>query len=392
MLLILLLGSYGINFFDSMTIFLFISLFSLFLIYWGYFFIIWVAAKLFPEKNPSPSVSSPKIISIIIPVRNEEQTIQEKLENTLLLQYGIWNTEIIVIDSSSSDKTAEIVQSFAPRWVILYQVEHHGKAYALQRWIDDFCSWDCILITDVSAHLPIDALEKAVGYLNNPDIAWVTASLTQKEKMRNDYTAGSASYWQYETQIREYESIFFSCVGFTWKFSFFRKEIFFQKKWYFPWDADDFDMTLFAILQKKRVIQARDIFVYETAPNNKEDIFKQRLRIFVQTISSLSHYTLRLPFSKFTMIIFLRRILPLLSPLFIIMSLFALYTTLELSFFSFWIFIIGIAITFLLKSKSSFLKKLYYVLLLNVIIVYSYFVYLSWRDFTRWDKILSTRK
>ncbi len=50
-------------------------------------------------------------VSVIIPVRNEEETIS-RLLNSLLDQVGIDSMEIIVVDDGSTDRTAAIVREF----------------------------------------------------------------------------------------------------------------------------------------------------------------------------------------------------------------------------------------------------------------------------------------
>lgn len=52
-------------------------------------------------------------VSVIVPVYNAEKTIQRSLESVLYGGYS--NFEIIVVDDGSTDKTAEIVQSFATK-------------------------------------------------------------------------------------------------------------------------------------------------------------------------------------------------------------------------------------------------------------------------------------
>jgi len=51
-------------------------------------------------------------VSLIVPCLNEEMTIAEKIKNSLVIDYPKDKLEIIIIDSSSTDKTAEIVKSF----------------------------------------------------------------------------------------------------------------------------------------------------------------------------------------------------------------------------------------------------------------------------------------
>jgi len=64
-------------------------------------------------------------VSLIVPCLNEEMTIAEKIKNSLVIDYPKDKLEIIIIDSSSTDKTAEIVKSFEKDLVKLVTVPHN---------------------------------------------------------------------------------------------------------------------------------------------------------------------------------------------------------------------------------------------------------------------------
>ncbi|MFQ5893810.1 MAG: glycosyltransferase, partial [Nitrospinota bacterium] len=51
-------------------------------------------------------------VSIIIPALNEEGTIGECLASLLNMDYPAEGREILVVDNGSTDRTAEIVQSY----------------------------------------------------------------------------------------------------------------------------------------------------------------------------------------------------------------------------------------------------------------------------------------
>jgi cellulose synthase/poly-beta-1,6-N-acetylglucosamine synthase-like glycosyltransferase len=88
-----------------------ISLFLLLYIYIYYPLFIWVLSKIFFKNIKILSEFEPSV-TIIIPVKNEEFTIKEKLENCLYLDYPKNKLQILVIDSSSDDKTQDIVSKF----------------------------------------------------------------------------------------------------------------------------------------------------------------------------------------------------------------------------------------------------------------------------------------
>lgn len=75
-----------------------------------------------------------KILSIVVPVYNEKNTIARVLETVEKSDVGDLKKEIIVVDDGSSDGTKEIIKSFEGRkgYRILYQDLNQGKGAALR--------------------------------------------------------------------------------------------------------------------------------------------------------------------------------------------------------------------------------------------------------------------
>src|SRR5581483_6944443 len=60
------------------------------------------------DRNPVTSAGNPRV-SIVVPARNEEESIGEALSRLLALDYP--NYEVIAVDDRSTDKTGEIMDN-----------------------------------------------------------------------------------------------------------------------------------------------------------------------------------------------------------------------------------------------------------------------------------------
>ena len=89
-------------------------------------------------------------LSIIIPVFNEEETIEKTIEKVKNIQLESVIKEIIVVDDGSTDKTADSIKKFVKNKKDFYLVQHkknRGKGAAVQTGIKA-ATGDYILIQD----------------------------------------------------------------------------------------------------------------------------------------------------------------------------------------------------------------------------------------------------
>jgi cellulose synthase/poly-beta-1,6-N-acetylglucosamine synthase-like glycosyltransferase len=106
----------------------------LFYVYAGYPAMLAVVALFVRRKKPEPA-ELPSV-SVLIAAYNEEAHIGRKIEQTLALDYPADKLEILVLSDGSTDRTDNIVKSFAdPRVRLLRMEPRRGKTSAQNRGV-----------------------------------------------------------------------------------------------------------------------------------------------------------------------------------------------------------------------------------------------------------------
>jgi glycosyltransferase involved in cell wall biosynthesis len=92
-------------------------------------------------------------LSIIIPVYNEQNTIDEILRAVWSEQLADWSKEVIVVDDGSTDNTRIKLKKWEKKCQIIYQIKNSGKGSAVTKGLEA-ASGDIILIQDADLEYP----------------------------------------------------------------------------------------------------------------------------------------------------------------------------------------------------------------------------------------------
>ena len=116
-----------------------------------------VASLLMDRRPPRRALAKYPALSVLMYVRDQEQSIAETIESIRRQEYP-GPFEVILIDDASTDRTAYIVRGMGYRWIkVLRQSKGRGKAAALNRALES-AQHDLIVTLDADAILFGDAL------------------------------------------------------------------------------------------------------------------------------------------------------------------------------------------------------------------------------------------
>jgi glycosyltransferase involved in cell wall biosynthesis len=202
----------------------FIFYFSLVLVMHAYFFYplsIYIIGLV--KENKIIKGQSEFTVTIIITAYNEENRIERKIGNTLLIAFPKEKLQIIVVSDGSTDKTNIILEKFIKDGVELVCIdERKGKENA-QREALKFARGEIIVFTDVSTILERNAIERIVSNFSDPAIGCVSSE--DRVMGKDGKKSGENSYVRYEMWLRRIESKISSPVGLSGSFFAARRSV-----------------------------------------------------------------------------------------------------------------------------------------------------------------------
>ena len=111
------------------------------------------------------------VVSVVMPVYNEEKYIEKCIDSLLLQDYPKDNMEWIFVDGCSNDKTVEFLKVYQkqyPRLIKILNNSHKIVPYAMNIGIESALG-KYIIRLDAHADYAIDYISKCIYYLENTD-------------------------------------------------------------------------------------------------------------------------------------------------------------------------------------------------------------------------------
>jgi poly-beta-1,6-N-acetyl-D-glucosamine synthase len=226
------------------------------------------------KARPIRKLLQTRTVTVLLPVRNGEQWIREKLESILNLKYPRSLLQVVVISDGSTDLTETIAAEFTEGGgVELLSLPSCGKAAALNAGILK-ARGEILFLTDVRQELHENSLTSLVSCFADPSVGVASGQLV----IRPGETFAERSvgaYWKYETWIRKNESALDSVIGATGCIYAIRRDLAVA----LPQQtlADDLFIPLAAFFKGYRIILDESATAYD-CPMPLDTEFRRKLR------------------------------------------------------------------------------------------------------------------
>lgn len=272
-----------------MKIILAISLFIVFYTFAGYGIFLYLIIRIkraFKGRKTLPSENLDELPSctLVIAAYNEEYFIEQKISNSLLLNYPEGKLKLLFVTDGSSDKTPDIVARY-PQIQLLHQPQRAGKIAAVHRAMN-YVDTDAVVFTDANTFLNKDALIKICRHYSDTTVGAVAGEKrVHIDENADASAAGEGFYWKYESALKKWDSELYSVVGAAGELFSVRRSL------YQPVEADtvldDFMISMLIAAKGYRIIYEPEAYATETASENVSEELKRKVRIAAGGMQSI---------------------------------------------------------------------------------------------------------
>jgi len=272
-----------------MIITFWISLFIVFYTFAGYGILLYFLIRIKRILRGKPFIhetatSRLPVCTLVVAAYNEEFFIEEKITNTLKLNYPEGKLKFLFITDGSSDKTPEIISRY-PEIQLLHQPERAGKIAAIHRAME-FVSTEIVVFTDANTFLNADAITMICRHYADKAVGAVAGEKrVQMDESADASAAGEGFYWKYESALKKWDSELYSVVGAAGELFSVRRELYKDVR---P-DAilDDFMISMYIAEKGYRIVYEPEAYAIETASENVTEELKRKIRIAAGGIQSI---------------------------------------------------------------------------------------------------------
>lgn len=385
----------------ALKLLFFISLFIIFYSYVGYGIVIWLLVKIknaVGGKKNLPVADFHPPVTLIIAAYNEADFIEQKIANSLQLNYPEDKLQLLFITDGSNDATPEIIKQY-PRITLLHSNERKGKVAAMHRGMS-FVTTPYVVFSDANTLLNKESITNIVRHYQDPKVGGVAGE--KKVIATNEAGAAGAGeglYWKYESFLKQMDSDFYTVVGAAGELFSVKTELYEN-----PGATtllDDFVISLRVCQKGYMVKYASDAFASETPSASINDEQKRKVRISAGGFQSMLMLLPLLNFFKYPRLSFQyvsHRVLrwavcPFLLPVILALNILlvvynqgVLYEVVLVMQILFYAAAFGGWVLHKRNIKSKLLYVPYYFLFINVCLYLGLVRFIKGRQTVLWEK------
>jgi len=233
--------------------------------------------------NSIPDENLPAVC-LIVAAYNEKEYVDQKIRNSLSLDYPADKLTIIWVNDGSDDGTPDLVAKY-PEVILLHNPKRSGKIAGMNRGAEHSVA-PILMFSDANTMLSANALKAVIRHFQDNTVGCVAGEKQfYRDKNQPVSAAGEGFYWKIESWLKLLDYQFYSTIGATGELFAIRRELFQEVE--SDTVLDDFMISMRTTLQGFRVAYEPEATASENGSSNVSEELKRKVRIAAGSYQSL---------------------------------------------------------------------------------------------------------
>lgn len=372
--------------------------------YVGYGIVLYALVKIkrfFKGRMAKPDPNYEPDVTLFIAAYNERDYVQDKMSNSLALEYPKEKLHIVWVTDGSDDGTPEALNQYQ-NVTVQHLPERNGKISAMNRGMQ-FVKTPIVIFSDANTMLGRESIRRIINLFSNKKVGCVSGEKRIVDKDKDAASgAGEGLYWKYESALKKWDAELYSVVGAAGELFAIRTELYREVEK--DTLLDDFIISLRVAQEGYTIQYDPDAYAIETASADVKEELKRKIRISAGGIQSVVRLRSLLNIFKYGTLSFqyishrvLRwTITPLCLLLLIPVGYLLAYNEglFNLGLYSsiFWLqslFYVAALTGWFLENRSTSIKVLfvpYYFFIMNLSVFLGFFRYMKKAQSVNWER------
>lgn len=263
----------------------------------GYGIVLWVIVKikqLFSTTKPQQAYNLPDV-TLVVPCCNQADVIEEKIGNSLELDYPKSKLHIMFITDGSTDNSPEILSRY-PAVEALHTSRHAGNIASQNRAMQHVRT-PLVIFSDANTLLDKHAVQNIVRHFADERVGCVAGEKRISVNAANlALAAGESWLCKYDSLLNKLDSKLHSAVGAAGDLVAYRTSLY--EAMLDDTILNHFTQSMYIAAKGYKTVYEPRAYAVETASASTHQEVKRKVRISEGRWQSIAHLRSRLSFTK----------------------------------------------------------------------------------------------